>query len=351
MTYEPRLTRREQEVLARLRRRWTYAEIAADLHVSVRTVESHVAALLRKLGVPDRRSLGRPDGAPAPANPTSVAYRFVDVAGDRALAVAESGSGPALVKVATWMTQVDLDSVDSPIWGHWVRQLRNRHRYVRYDPRGCGLSDRDLGGVDLHDLGLWVDDLGRVLNSLGDRPVALLGISQGGPVAIGYAALHPERVSHLVLYGTYARGMRRRDDATQSAEATTMVDLASVAWASDNESFRGTFARQFVPEAGAVETDWFTEQLRATTTAQNAPLLEAAFHDLDVSELARQVRVPTLVMHALEDRAVPFEEGRRLAGLIPDARFVPITSRNHILMAQDIGLVRFVEELERFLAS
>jgi DNA-binding winged helix-turn-helix (wHTH) protein/pimeloyl-ACP methyl ester carboxylesterase len=275
--------------------------------------------------------------------------RFVAVQGGASLAVAETGSGMHLVKTATWLTQVDKDTDDSPVWGHWVRALSRRYRYVRYDPRGCGLSDRDLGGADLTDLDLWVDDLRRVVDSTGQQRVALLGLSQGGPVALTFAARYPERVSHLVLYGTYARGKTRRDDPTQVEGAKLLVDLARVGWNVDDSSFREVFARQFVPDAQQDEIEWFNAQLELTTDATNAPLLEGAFHDLDVTDIARQVTTPTLVLHALGDRGVPFEEGRLLAGLIPGARFVPLTSRNHILLQRDAAFARFVDEIERFL--
>lgn len=353
------LTPRERQVLELVRRRWTNAEIADELVVSVRTVETHVSSLLRKLGVADRRALSRdtvrarPLGSAAPAATRSseTILRFVDVAGGSRLAVAETGRGRTLVKTATWLTQVDKDTEASPIWGHWVRELGARFHYVRYDPRGCGLSDRDLGDVDLTRLDLWIEDLRAVVESLGDEPVALLGLSQGGPVAFGFAAKYPQRVSHLVLYGAYARGMRRRGDPVQDAEAAVQVDLARIAWVTDNERFRETFARQFVPDAGSEEVGWFNEQLRTTTTPANAPLLESAFHDLDASDLARAVRVPTLVLHATDDRGVPFEQGRQLASLIPEARFVALNSRNHILLQRDIAFAQFLDEVERFLAD
>jgi DNA-binding winged helix-turn-helix (wHTH) protein/pimeloyl-ACP methyl ester carboxylesterase len=277
--------------------------------------------------------------------------RFVEAAGGVSLAVAETGEGPYLVKTATWLTQVDKDTDSSPVWGHWIRGLSRRYRYVRYDARGCGLSDRDLAGHDLTNVDLWIDDLRRVIDDLGQQRVALLGISQGGPVAVGFAARYPERVSHLILYGTYARGMKRRGDPIQSEEAGLQVSLARVGWDTTNDSFRETFARQFVPGAQSDEIAWFNDQLHMTTNSTNAPLLEGAFHDLDVSDLARKVITPTLVLHAVGDRAVPFEEGRHLAGLIPGARFVTLESRNHVLLQRDAAFPQFLNEVERFTST
>ena len=300
-----------------------------------------------------------PVAATPPADPVDPAdgdqrlvgrIRFVESAGV-SLAVAETGAGPCLVKTATWLTQVDKDTEASPIWGHWVRALSRRYHYVRYDPPGCGLSDRDLTGRDLSDVDLWVDDLRRVVDAVGQERVALLGLSQGGPVAIAFAVRYPERVSHLVLCGTYGRGMTRRGDPVQVEEAAVQVGIARIVWGTRNASFRETFARQFVPDAQSDEIAWFNDQLRLTTDSTNAPLLGAAFHRLDVTELARQVSVPALVLHAVGDRAVPFEEGRHLAGLIPGARFVALNSRNHILLQRDAAFPQFVNEIERFLAS
>jgi pimeloyl-ACP methyl ester carboxylesterase/DNA-binding winged helix-turn-helix (wHTH) protein len=296
-----------------------------------------------------QRNAAAPDSAGSAS--LNLTIRFIDVEGGSSIAIAETGDGPPLVKAATWLTQVDKDTDDSPIWGHWVRAFSRRYRYVRYDPRGCGLSDRDLRGVDLTRLDLWVDDLLRVIDNTGEERVALLGLSQGGPVAFTFAARYPERVSHLVLYGTYARGKKRRGDPKQIEGARLLVDLARAGWGANDAGFREVFARQFVPDAQSNEIEWFNQQLELTTNEVNAPQLEAAFHDLDASDIARDVVTPTLVLHALGDRGVPFEEGRRLAGLIPRSRFVTLDSRNHILLQRDAAFAKFVNEIERFIAS
>lgn len=257
-------------------------------------------------------------------------------------------SGPQDAAVAV----IDVDCLQQMGFGKLqIPECQGQHaevRYVRYDPRGCGLSDADLRGQDLRDIEVWIDDLRRVVDSLHQERVVLLGLSQGGPVAIGFAARYPERVSHLILYGTYARGMKRRGDPTQADAAGLQVDLARVGWGDDKDDFRAVFARLFVPGAQSDEIDWFNDQLRSTTNSTNAPQLEAAFHDLDVSDRARRVDVPTLVLHAVYDRVVPFEEGRHLAGLIPGARFVALESRNHILLQRDGAFPRFISEIQQF---
>ena len=276
-----------------------------------------------------------------------VAVRFVRGRGGVRLAIGETGTGPALLKVANWMTHVNKD-VDSPIWGHWVRDLSRRHRLIRYDVRGCGLSDRDLAGIAINDLDLWVDDLTRVADQLELDRFALLGLSQGGPSAIAFAARHPDRVSHLVLHGTYALGMNRRDDVQQVSQASLQVALAKFGWASKDDRFLETFTKQFIPEAGRMERSWFNELQKSSCTAETAAQLEAAMHDVDVRELAGSVRVPALITHSVDDVAVPFEEGRLLAGLIPNATFLPLESKNHILLEREPAWREFVTAVDRF---
>jgi pimeloyl-ACP methyl ester carboxylesterase/DNA-binding winged helix-turn-helix (wHTH) protein len=265
------------------------------------------------------------------------------------LAVAEVGAGPPLVKAANWLTHVEHDW-DSPVWRHWLVELGRRFRYVRYDARGGGLSDRDLKGCRVDDVDTWVSDLESAVDSCGVDRFGLLAMSQGGAPALAYAVRHPERVARLVLLGCYARGMRRRDEESAAA-AKLIPDLIRVGWDGSNPAFRSVFTTTFVPDATSEQMRWFTDLAVRTADTENAVLLETAFYDLDVSELARSVTVPTLVLHARDDRAVPFAEGRRLASLIPDAQFVPLDSSNHILLEDERAWSTFLGQLEAFTAD
>ena len=276
-----------------------------------------------------------------------IAVRFAEGQGGVRLAIGVSGSGPPLLKVANWMTHVDKDA-DSPIWGHWVRDLSRNHRFIRYDARGCGLSDRDLAGIPLNDIDLWVDDLARVADLLELDRVALLGLSQGGPVAIAFAVRYPDRVSHLVLHGTYARGMNRRGDPGQVSQASLQVALAKFGWASKDGRFLETFTKQFIPDAGQEEMNWFNELQRTSCDAETAGQLEAAMHNADVKDLAASLSVPTLVTHGIDDVAVPFDEGRRLASLIPGATFLPLQCANHVMLERDPAWREFVDAVGDF---
>jgi pimeloyl-ACP methyl ester carboxylesterase len=118
------------------------------------------------------------------------------------LAYAVHGHGSPIVRAATWLTHLEFDG-ESPVWRHWVEGLSAGHTLVRYDERGCGLSDRQVGHLSVD---TWVADLETVVDAVGIDRFALLGISQAAAISLAYATRHPERVSHLVLYGGYARG-------------------------------------------------------------------------------------------------------------------------------------------------
>ncbi|MDB5635051.1 MAG: adenylate cyclase [Tardiphaga sp.] len=264
------------------------------------------------------------------------------------LAYARIGEGPALVKTGHWMTHIEFD-FESPIWRNLYRELSRDHTFFRYDARGNGLSDREVPDVTFEK---FVDDLEAVVDAAGIDRFALLGISQGCAVSIAYAVRHPERVSHLALLGGFAVGWKKRARTEAEKEAgEAMLTLMRLGWGQENPAFRQMFTSQFIPGATKDQADWFNELQRISSSPGDAARNLLANGEVDVSSLLSQVRVPTLVMHARQDSRVPFESGRRLAAGIPGARFVPLESRNHVMLEGEPALARFLEELRSFLDS
>ena len=262
------------------------------------------------------------------------------------LAWAEAGSGPVLVKAANWLTHLDYDWA-SPVWRHWIHFLAGHFRFVRYDERGCGMTDWKVGDLSF---ARWVDDLESVIEAAGLRePVALLGISQGASVCIAYAARHPERVSHLVLYGSYALGWSRRSDAPGRKEYEAIIELVRQGWGRENPVFRQVFTSRFIPEGSAEQLEWWNELCRKTTTPEIAAGLLQSRAEIDVSHLLGEIRAPTLVLHARGDEVCPLAAGRMVASGIPGAEFVELDSRNHVLLEHEPAWPRFQEAVLDFL--
>ena len=273
--------------------------------------------------------------------------RFCTAPDGVGLAYAIEGDGPPLVKAGNWLTHLEYDR-QSPVWRHWVRELSRTHTLIRYDERGCGLSDRELTATPTLDT--YVDDLAAVVDAAGLERFALLGLSGGGPTAIEYAARNPERVSHLVLYGSYVRGRYRRgpDEAERSR---LLIELMRVGWGGSVPAFRQVFSSIYIPSAGEEQKRWYDDMQQASSTGEVAALLWRSRTQTDITETARRIGQPALVLHARGDRAVPYDEGRRLASLIPKARFVTLESDNHILQDGEPAWERFVAEVRAFLGD
>jgi pimeloyl-ACP methyl ester carboxylesterase/DNA-binding CsgD family transcriptional regulator len=261
------------------------------------------------------------------------------------LAYAIDGEGPPLVKASNWMTHLDYER-DSPVWRHWVRELSRGRTLIRYDERGCGLSDRRFEGTPTLDT--YVSDLAAVVDAAGLERFALLGLSGGGPTVIAYAARHPERVSGLVLYGTWARGRYLRD-ADEIERSRLLAELIRVGWGGRVPAFRQVFSSLYIPSAGEEQKRWYDEMQQVSSSGETAARLWESRSWTDVSETARGVTQPALVLHARDDRVVPYEEGRRLASLLPDARFVTLDADNHVLQEAEPAWEVFVSEVRAFL--
>lgn len=262
------------------------------------------------------------------------------------IAYATSGRGPFFVKAANWLSHLEFDW-NSPVWRHWITNLSRHHTLVRYDKRGCGMSDWQVENMSFE---AFVSDLETVVDTLGAERFPLLGISQGGATALAYAVRHPERVSHLILYGAYARGRYHRSYSKEEAEVgDTRLKMIEIGWGKDNPAFRQFFTTSFMPEATPEQMHWFNDLQRISTSPENAIRLEKVVFNVNVSDLLNQVSVPTLVIHAAQDEVVPFEEGRYFATNIPNARFVALDSKNHILLETEPAWNRFLSEVYNFL--
>lgn len=272
--------------------------------------------------------------------------RFCATGNGKRIAWSTVGKGPLLVRPAHFFNHLEFD-FDSPVWQPWMRELAQAHTLLRYDAPGCGLSDR---GVEDASFEQWIADLETVVDNAGADRFALFGCSQGAPLAVTYAARHPERVSALVLMGGYARGPLRRDPTPEQVKRFhTLVDLIEVGWGQDHEAFRQVFSSLFLPEGTPEQVAWFNDLQRITSTPRDAARMFASFGDIDVTQAAMQVQAPVLVLHAKGDARVPFEEGRRLASLIPGARFEPIDSRNHVLLGQEPAFAPTFAAIRQFL--
>jgi pimeloyl-ACP methyl ester carboxylesterase/DNA-binding CsgD family transcriptional regulator len=274
--------------------------------------------------------------------------RYLNTPDGVRIAWAEAGSGPLVVKASNWLTHLEYD-LESPVWRHWIQALAGSTHFVRYDERGCGMSDwniRELGPQT------WLPDLECVVDALKpDGPIALLGISQGAATSVMYAAKYPERVSKLVLYGGYARGWSLRDHSDDRTRYEAITELVRTGWGTDNAAFREVFTSRFAPEATRAQLEWFNELCRKTTTPNVAAELLRSRACVDVRDLLPRIVAPTLVLHARNDAVTPLEEGRILAAGIANAEFIELESRNHVLLEHEPAWTRFRDVVLDFLGA
>jgi pimeloyl-ACP methyl ester carboxylesterase/DNA-binding CsgD family transcriptional regulator len=264
------------------------------------------------------------------------------------LAYAVSGEGPPLVMSATWLTHLE-HQWRSLAWRPWLDAFSREHTLLRYDSRGCGLSDRDARDLSFEN---WIRDFECVIEAAGLRRFALLATCQGGPIAIEYAARHPGRVSHLVLYGTYGRGRLNWTDRPSELEKTRLLlDLTQLGWGQENHAFLQVWASAFQPGGTLEHLRSWSDQMRRATSAETAVRLLRIGWSVDVQDAARRIKCPVLVAHPDRDAVVPIAEGRLLAGLIPNCRFVQLDTENHMPLPGDPEWTRLITEVQAFLSE
>ncbi|MGH7446916.1 MAG: alpha/beta fold hydrolase [Longimicrobiales bacterium] len=272
--------------------------------------------------------------------------RFAEAPDGVRIAYAVAGRGPPLVRAAHWLSHLEYEW-RSPLWRTWLQAMSQRCTLIRYDERGCGLSDRHVEGFRFED---WIGDLEVVVDACGLERFALAGMSQGGPIAIAYAAKHPERVSHLVLYGTYLRGRAHQPGPELERETETLIRLIELGWGRADSPYADIFASLFLGQPDAEQRREFTELQRQSASQATAAAIVRGFDAINVTEIAQTLSVPTLVLHSRNDARVPFEEGRRTASLIPGARLVALEGASHILQQGEPALDQFLDDVFAFLA-
>jgi pimeloyl-ACP methyl ester carboxylesterase len=263
------------------------------------------------------------------------------------IAYATVGSGPPLVKAANWLNHLELDW-DSPIWGDTFRALAREHTFIRYDERGNGMSDWDAPEISFD---AFVEDLESVVDHLRLKRFPLLGLSQGCAVSIDYAVRHPQRVSALILVSGYAAGWRIGLSKEEQEQREAVLTLTRHGWGTSNPAYRHIFSQTFMPDADSDRLAWFDEFQRNTTSPENAVRFQEAFGDIDVRHLLPKVQVPTLVIHARDDQRIPLSCGRELATEIPNAKFITLDSKSHIILGDEPAWDTCMREISRFLAN
>jgi len=244
--------------------------------------------------------------------------RFCETADGVRIAYSTVGQGRAVVAVPGWISHLQLNA-ELPALRAYLEKMARNHTLVVYDKYGCGLSERSRTDFSLESE---LRPLEAVVDHLKLRRFALSGISQAGPVAVAYAVKHPRRVSHLILYGAYARGEAIAADELKVG----LKSLIRAHWGMGSK----TLADLFLPGVDEASIRWFTRLEREAATPEMAAQLMDLTFSLNVVDLLPKVRVPTLVMHRRGDRAIPFQLGREMAAMIPGARFVQLEGNIHL---------------------
>jgi DNA-binding winged helix-turn-helix (wHTH) protein/alpha-beta hydrolase superfamily lysophospholipase len=286
---------------------------------------------------------GTPAAAPAPVQ----SIRFCRTDDGVNLPVASAGKGPVLLKTANWLNHLEYDWV-SPIFAPLFKRLSSRFELVRYDGRGSGLADRQVAEVSYDG---FVHDIEAVTQTIAVPRFAVLGMSQGCATAIAYAVRHPERVSHLVLYGGYAQGRNRRADPADREKAQAMLAMMRQGWGEEGSAFMRAFSSIYMPNGTPEQIRWFADMQRMAASGEMAARLRHACDDIDVTHLLPKLTVPTLVIHARNDNVAPFAQGRAMASSIPGARLLTLESENHVPLQGEPAWDLFVSAVEDFVGQ
>lgn len=263
------------------------------------------------------------------------------------LAIAAAGQGPVLVRTTHWLSHIEYDWLN-PITAPFLHSLASCSRFIRYDGRGIGLSDRNVSEISFSS---FQNDLETVVDSLQLERFALLGTSQGAAIAIAYAARHPHRVSKLILHGSYALGRNKRGTPADVEEGKMMISIMRRGWGDEHSAFMRAFATLFLPNGSPEQIKQYADLQRAAISPENAVKIRMLHDETDICDILPNVKSPTIVFHSRHDNVVPFEQGRIVAASIPNAKFVPLESGNHVLLSDEPAFVKFIGDVKEFLTN
>ena len=272
------------------------------------------------------------ENIPATTTPSEPAMqqdiRFVQSEPGVRIAYGVSGSGPAMVRIMNWASHLQYN-FQVLFYAH-LREFAKSGCYIQYDPRGSGLSTRDVAAGLFSD---WVTDLSAVIDAAGLVRTGLFAYTIGGATAVRYAILHPERVSFLILNGAVVRGPSARGASKEFSQA--FIKLLRDGWARENPAIRQMSTRHIHTDATAEELASLETLHRAACSGEFVASVIQASLDVDVTEDLPKLKCPTLIIHSLRDKHIPFEEACRTASLIPGAQLEPIDSANNFALPSD----------------
>ena len=263
-----------------------------------------------------------------------------------AIAMASLGQGPVVLKSPNFVTHLDADW-RSPLWRHIFENLSSEHELLRFDQRGNGLSERHPETISFD---AFVNDIMAVANTIQDEKFVLFGVSQGCASAIEFAYRHPERVKGLIFLGGFAQGANKRPSANPS-QTDLEIQMIQTGWESDIPAFRQFFANTMIPDSNQAEKDSFDQLMQLSTSAEKAAAISRVNAEIDVTNRLGQITLPTLIMHSRGDQRVPMDQSQIMADKMPNTRFVPLDSKNHLILEQDAGWPVFQQEVSKFLAA
>lgn len=253
------------------------------------------------------------------------------------IAYSKFGKGPPLVCPAPWVTSLVYlfeDQLAQQFWG----QLAQKATVISYDKHGCGQSDRARTAFTLEAELL---DLEGLISHLSLEKFSLLGSSMAGPVAIEYTLRHPENVTHLILYGSYADGKTLAPDKVKSA----LVSLVKASWGLGSK----TLADIFLPGANTEELQSLAKYQRESSTPEIAAKILELSYSVDVTRLLPNIKIPTLILHREGDKVITVDHGRQLAAEIPNAQFNLLKGKVHPLWLGETS--QLIKEISEFIGE